>query len=161
GRHNPPSTKREGATPMSLAESLGRQNLPVYPVAVGDRRSPPDLAVTAVRAPDAVFQPPGDANAINLTVEAAVRASGLPAQEFTVELRRGEEVLERKTVRHNGQDQEYPLSFAVSLQALGTQKLTVAARPATGEAYEGNNHRSVAVKVVADQAEVLLVDGEA
>src|SRR5262249_55028096 len=47
------------------------------------------------------------------------------------------------------------------LDQIGTQTLTVIAKPVTGEIRTDNNSRPVVINVADDKAKVLLVDGEA
>src|SRR5207248_10054826 len=50
GQHN------WGTTPATKALELGQQKVPIYPIALGARGSPPDIAVIQVKAPPAVFK---------------------------------------------------------------------------------------------------------
>ncbi|HZT83366.1 MAG TPA: vWA domain-containing protein, partial [Gemmataceae bacterium] len=153
GRHN------RGPVPGGRADRLGERKIPIYPVAIGTRKSGPELAVTGVTANNAVFKAREDI--VNATVKASLKVRSLPAQELVVELQGMGRTLDRKRITHDGKDHDYPLSFPVSLNQEGTQKLTVSVRPAPGQAHTDNNRRAVAVKVVDDQAEVLLIEGEA
>src|SRR5262249_36786152 len=130
-------------------------SLPVYPVALGARQAPPDVAVASVRAPSSVFKD------VDVPVEARVKVTGLPAQEFVVELRRPAGPPLEERIRHEGGDRVYPLRFQVRPSQTGTQPLTVTARPVEGETRTDNNSRPVVVNVADDKAKVLLVDGEA
>src|SRR5262249_59764774 len=50
GQHN------WGPSPVAKAAELGEQDLPVFPVALGSRQSPPDIDVIAVAAPPAALK---------------------------------------------------------------------------------------------------------
>jgi hypothetical protein len=149
GQHN------WGPSPVKKALELGQHQGPVYPVALGSRRPPPDVALVDVKAPPAVFKD------VDVGVDARFKVSGLPAQEVIVELQRpGQPPLEER-IRHDGTDRSYSVHFQVRLDKAGAQALTVSARPAPGEIRTDNNGRPVVINVADDKARVLLVDGEA
>ena len=156
GQHN------WGPSPVAQAQSLGEHRVPIYPIALGTRQAPPDIAMVAVKAPPAVFK---DADA---PIEARLKVSGLPAQDIVVELRRPELAspdltpfhLEER-IHHDGTDRYYTVPFQVRLDKAGTQSLVVTAKPVAGEIATDNNSRQVAIQVAEDTARVLLVDGEA
>src|SRR5207248_1219100 len=50
GQHN------SGEPPVKKALELGERKIPIYPVALGSRLPPPDIAVVAVKAPHNVFK---------------------------------------------------------------------------------------------------------
>jgi hypothetical protein len=155
GQHN------TGPSPVKKAGDLGKLGVPVYPVALGARKAPPDIALLEVKAPANVFK------AVDAAVEARFKVSGLPAQELIVELHQGkgpppEEQVKR--VRHDGTDRVYTVPFQVRMDEVGTQALEVKVRPTlkgTKEISEENNNRTAIVRVANDRAKVLVVDGEA
>jgi hypothetical protein len=155
GRHN------SGELPAPRAEKLGERKTPIYSIALGSRQAGPDVAVMGLETPNAVFKNVDGNEQINTTVKATLRVRGLPAQEITVELLGLGRVLEQRRVTHDGTDRDYPLTFATTLNDEGTQKLTVTARPARDAGHAANRSRSALVKVVEDQADILLIDGEA
>jgi hypothetical protein len=149
GRHN------RGPSPAAKAAELGEHQLPIFPVALGARQAPPDVAIAAVRAPAAVFK---DVEAL---VEVRLKVSGLPAQDVTVELRRPDGPALEERLRHDGTDRYYNVRFQTKLSQVGTQTLAVTARPLPGETRTDNNDRPVVINVADDKAKVLLIDGEA
>ncbi|HMC65675.1 MAG TPA: vWA domain-containing protein, partial [Gemmataceae bacterium] len=157
GQHN------WGPSPVAKAVELGDQGVPIYPVALGSRRAPPDIAVIAITAPPAVFK---DADA---PVEVRFKVSGMEAQEIEVELWRLKESgdktsLDKHTIRHGGADSRYHDRFQVRMDKVGTQRLlaTVHAKAKDAkETFADNNSRTVRINVADDKAHVLLVDGEA
>jgi hypothetical protein len=149
GQHN------YGPSPVPKAIELGEHHLPVYPIVLGPRQAPPDVALVGVRAPSSVFKD------VDVPVEARVKVSGMPAQEFVIELSRPEGPSLEERLRHNGGDRQYNVRFQARLSQVGTQTLTVTARPKDGETRADNNSRSVVVNVADDKAKALLVDGEA
>jgi hypothetical protein len=149
GQHN------WGLSPVRKALEMGEQKLPIYPIALGARHAPPDVSVIAVKAPSTVFKD------MDVSVEARIKVTGLPAQEVVVELQRqGQPPLEER-VRHDGSDRYYTVPFQLRLDQVGTQALLVTAKPVPGETRTDNNSRPVVVNVADDKAKVLLVDGEA
>jgi hypothetical protein len=155
GQHN------AGPAPLKKAGDLGNFGVPVYPVALGARKAPPDIALLEVKAPANVFK------GVDAAVEARFKVSGLPAQELIVELHQGkgppaDEHIKR--VRHGGTDQVYTVPFQVRMEDVGTQALEVKVRPTLKdirEINEENNRRTAIVRVANDRAKVLVVDGEA
>jgi hypothetical protein len=149
GQHNDP------ASPVEKAIELGQQGVPVYAVALGSRIAPTDLAVTAVQAPATVFK------GADVPVEARVEVRGLSARTVEVELQRPNQPPLVERIAHDGTNRGYTVRFQPRLDEVGTQILTVAARPAPEESRTENNTRPVAVNVADDKARVLLIDGEA
>ena len=156
GQHN------TGEPPTLKARELGERHLPIYPIALGARRPPPDAAMVAVQAPNVVFKD------VETPVEATFKITGLPAQDFLVELHRmdkdGKRVLAERIVHHEGKDRTYSESFPVQMDQVGTQTLQATLRPVNPETKEtrgDNNSRATTVSVADDKANVLLIDGEA
>lgn len=156
GQHN------AADSPSTKAQELGERSLPIYPIALGSRRPPPDAAMVSVRAPNAVFKD------VDATVEATFKIAALPAQDFRVELRRtgkdGDKVLAERIVHHPGKDRTYTESFPVRLDETGKQTLTASVQPVNPNVHEtrgDNNSRSTTVSVSDDKINVLLIDGEA
>src|SRR5262249_21061093 len=96
GQHN------AGQPPTSKAQELGERQLPIYPIALGARRPPPDVALVSIQAPNAVFKD------VETSVEVSFKVAGLPAQDFLVELHRtgndGKKALAERIVHHDGND---------------------------------------------------------
>ncbi|HTU20170.1 MAG TPA: hypothetical protein VMG10_19050 [Gemmataceae bacterium] len=156
GQHN------AGEPPTVKARELGERHLPIYPIALGARQPPPDAAMVAVQAPNAVFKD------VDTPVEATFKITGLPAQDFLVELHRmgkdGKQILAERIVHHQGKDRTYSESFPVRMDEVGTQTLQATIRPVnpdTKETRGDNNDRATTVSVADDKANVLLIDGEA
>jgi hypothetical protein len=155
GRHN------RGELPAARAAKLGERKTPIYAIALGSSQAGPDVAVVGLEAPNAVFKNAESSEHVNTEVKATLRVRGLPAQEIAVELQGMGRTLEQKRIVHDGTDREYHLAFSTTLNDEGTQKLTVTARPTRDAGHAENRSRSTLVKVVEDQAEILLIDGEA
>jgi hypothetical protein len=151
GRH----TAKDVDELIDRAARLRKQGVPVYPVALGDPTPPPDVALTAVEAPEVVFKDKD----LDVAVKATVKVSGPVDQELVVELHRPGELTLIKRIRPP-KPGSYPVEFQTQLAKEGTQPLKVAVRPVAGEISDDNNSRTAYVKVVDDRARVLLIDGE-
>ncbi len=156
GQHN------TGEPPTSKARELGERGLPIYPIALGSRRPPPDAAMVSVQAPNAVFKD------VEATIEATFKINGLPAQDFRVELnqkgKEGDKVVDQRIVHHQGKDRTYTESFRMRMDEAGMQILSASVRPVRPDSKEtsnDNNSRSTTISVTDDKANVLLIDGEA
>jgi hypothetical protein len=156
GQHN------TGDSPVKKAEELKQHGIPFYPVALGARKPPSDIAVLGVQAPLSGFK------GVDVPVKVRFKATGVPAQDLVVKIyRQGEEdkPLAQRIIKHDGKDQEYsPESFQVRLDRVGRERLLATVKPAnkdTKEAREDNNQQPVVINVGDDKAKVLLVDGEA
>jgi hypothetical protein len=156
GRHN------SGQPPGAKARELGERKVPIYPVALGARKPPPDAAIVSLRGPNhTVFK---DVEAV---IEVKVKLAGLPEGEYTVELHReGKEkkLLAQKAIRHDGKDRLYTESFPVKMDEAGTQTLAATVESPRGDVKEArldNNRQATTISVADDRAKVLLVDGEA
>ena len=77
GQHN------FGLPPGAKARELGERKVPIYPIAMGARKPPPDAAIVAVRAPNhTVFKD------VEAMIEVSFKISSMPAGEFVAELNR-------------------------------------------------------------------------
>jgi hypothetical protein len=146
-------------SPVKKAAEMGDRGLPIYPVALGARKPPPDAVLISAKAPPAVFRD------VDLNVEVRFKVSGMAAQDFNVKLLAPDKTeLGRQVYKHDGKDQERAETFKIRLDKAGTQTLVAVIEPADAgvkETRTDNNSRPVVVNVADDKAKVLLVDGEA
>jgi hypothetical protein len=157
GRHN------TGPLPDKKARELGERKVPIYPIALGARRSPPDVALVKVEAPAGALQD------VEVQVKAQVKVSGLDKQKIVVAVHHpgqppDQNPLGQATVEHTGKDNTYTVPVVIRLSEPGKQTFMVTARPAAHvqEARADNNSRPVTIQVGGDhKPKVLLVDGEA
>jgi hypothetical protein len=155
GQHN------WGPSPVTKAIELGDRKVPIFPVPLGPRQPPPDIAILEMKAPANVFKD------VDARVEARVKVTGLPAQEVIVELQRGGKLIapeHKQTIQHDGADRIYTVRFQTRMDRIGTQTLEVNARTTNKEVREvneDNNRATAVVRVARDKARVLIVDGEA
>jgi hypothetical protein len=158
GQHN------AGASPVPKAVALGEKDVPIFPVALGTRPPPPDIALITLKAPTTVFK---DTDA---QIEAHYKVSGMAPQDLLIELRRAgmAEAVETRIVHHDGKDGPRSERFTVHFDNKEgkdrTQTYTVSIKPTLPDVVEirtDNNSRSVKINVADDKARVLLIDGEA
>jgi hypothetical protein len=157
GRHN------AGPLPDPKARELGERRVPIYPIVLGARRPPPDVALTRVEAPAAALQD------VDVQLTAHVKVTGLEKQKITVTVQRadaapGTPPLGRSVIDHAGVDGSSKVPVVIRLDQPGKQTFLVTARPAEGvkEARDDNNTRPVVIQVGGDyKPRVLLVEEEA
>jgi len=155
GRHN------RGELPLALADRLGQRKVPIYPVPIGSEQVGAMLAITSLEAPEVVLKDPDNFGTINCVVQASVRVGGVPRQPLVVELKGTDKLYRRLPIIHDGSNRDYPLSFPIVLDKEGLEKLTLEVAPVAGVEERTGLRRSVEVGVIRDQAEVLMIDGEA
>jgi hypothetical protein len=149
GQHN------WGPQPAPKAGELGKLGVPVFPVVIGARQPPTDVAITTVQSPTTVFK------GSEIPVETRIVVHGLSPRELTVTLeRKGQPALEEK-IQHDGKTTNYTVKFQPKMEEVGTQLMTVTVKPEKEELRQDNNSRPLVVNVADDTAKVLLVDGEA
>ena len=150
-----------GSLPLEEATRLGQQKIPIYPIVVGSRDARPGVTVTRIEAPRTLLKDPGDAQNLNALIRARISVKAVDAQPIVVELLDGKKMLGRKTLDHPGGSVEYPVDFLTALAEEGTHKLTVQVLPVQGVKESAGMARSAETQVVKDQADVLVIDGEA
>jgi hypothetical protein len=159
GQHN------AGEPPNKKAQELGERQVPIYPIALGARQPPPNVAIVSLKAPSAVFKD------VDAPLDVRFKITGLGAQDFLIELHQAsakgdgeKKLLAQRTVRHDGKDRDYTESFPVRLEEAGTQTLLATVRPVNPDVQvvaPQNSSRPISINVADDKAKVLLVDGEA
>jgi len=149
GQHN------WGPSPVQKALELGEHQVPIYAIALGARQAPPDVAVVGIKAPPAAFKN------VDVSVEARVKVSGLPAQDLTIQMEAPGKPPQEEHLHYEGGDQYYTVRFQCRLDQVGAQELSVTAKAVAGEIRTDNNRRSTVINVADDKAKVLIVDGEA
>jgi hypothetical protein len=147
GRNNVPGD------PTGPARNLAARGVHVYGLLVGSHEVSPDAAVEQVDAPDWVYK--GD----TVKARALVRLDGLQGRTALIELRRGETVLDRRSVRATRSHQTEPIEFSdkppESTKALEYQ-VRVAEMP--GEVNTQNNVSSFRISIKKDKLYALIID---
>jgi len=127
---------------------------PIFPVPIGGREPPPDVAVAEILAPPEVTLD----DTVPITV--MLRSVGLAGREAVVELRDSAgDVLESKPL--DLADGRRQVSFSWKATVAGRAVLTVAVPPQDGEATAANNARDVAIDVTTRSFKTLIVDDAA
>jgi hypothetical protein len=154
GRHN------ADPGPETLVHEFKSRQIPIYPVVIGGKKPPPDLAVVRIMAPtNLLLKTPAQ-------LHAEIKVTCLPAQDVIVELHQaGQAKPKEQVLKHQGGDKSsYLVEFPLEFEKLGTHQVTVKVRPASPkvrEVTEQNNSQSAVVRVVEDKAQILLIDEEA
>lgn len=142
-----------GSNPLYAAE---RSRLPLFTVGVGDTSEQRDLSLSRL-----LVNAVGYAGS-SIPVDAAVRASGLPASAVTVTLKEEGRTVEQRTVQipsTTSTPAEVPVQFTYTPSGDGMKKLTVTAAPRQDEVTEKNNARSAMVKVLKSKMKVAVIAG--
>ena len=150
-----------GGDPLAAAEFARAQGTPILAVGVGDPRDPQNLRVAEAWAPETVFR--GDP----FLIQARVQAEGIEPASVQVELveRRGggpdagETVLQTKPAFIGGGKPTADVAFKHLPSADGEFIYTVRIAPQPRELLRTDNAKSITVKVISEQARVLLVAG--
>ena len=161
GQHN------WGGSPVGKTLELGVLGLPVYPIAIGAKEPPTDIAVSAVKANSTVFKN------TDASVEARVHVNHVPAGKVRVTLNWPEVPGQPRkpplveTIDHDGTSHAYTVRFQARMEDVGTHALVIKAEQDPNaplrvqDQFPENNAREVRVNVAPDKAKVLLIDGEA
>ncbi len=153
-----------GTDPLAAADFAAQQRAPIFAIGVGDPRRPPNLRVADIWAPETAFA--GDPCLIQARLQAeavgptaataelvesrAVGSEEAPAQET---------VLERKQVSLQGDGAPVEVAFRHTPKVPGQFIYTVRVPPLPTERLKSDNEKSIAVRVVTEQARVLIVAG--
>jgi hypothetical protein len=162
------SDGRDNAHPdatQMLARIRGA-GVPIYPVLVGSQQRPKDLAVSAIDAPSTVYEDDHPVAKVTL------RTTGFEGQPIKVRLEREVDNAEgspsngtaaaetvSRTITPDGPSSTVEFDLDASL--LGRQRYVVLTDVLPGETRADNNSKKFALQVVDDEADVLLLDGEA
>lgn len=155
GQHNLPVSLMDRTTEMA------ERKIPIYPIAVGARQSPPDIAILGVSMPPTVFQD------VDVNVAVRFRVTDIKEQDLKItifESGKENEPLEERTVKHDGKNQEFYETFSIRMKDAGTRMLNVRVEPQSEDVKEtdqSNNTNTSLVNVAKDKADVLVIDGEA
>lgn len=162
GQHN------AGEPPAELARLLGARGVPVFPVGIGMRQPPPDLAVLAVNGPDTVAADGRVRGSVELkddmpagtsfTLRIAHGSRVLWERELSTEARHLRTVefdfpvkdLVAEELRRQDKDLRFaslPLRFAASVTVLD------------GEKDKSNNEAALWVNATTQRPKVLVLDG--
>lgn len=139
---------------LSRVTGLG---VPIHTVLVGSNRRPRDLSVMALDYPESVFK------ADTPVVKAILHQSGFDGQQANVLLESidPENPAEPLTQLVPLNTESVEVSFPLKDLPAGLHRYRLRIEPQEDETRDDNNERELAIQVVDDKADVLLVDGEA
>lgn len=129
----------------------GSSPLPIFTVALGDTAGQRDLLVENV-----VTNSTGYLDTDH-PVEATVRAEGYAGKTVQVELRRGEELLDTRTVTPDEENVSFTLDFEIQLSETGLRQFQVVIPSRPGEWSEENNRRPFSIDVLDNQQRMLSI----
>ena len=162
GRHN------NGPSPIELARVLGEQGVAFFPIAMGDERPSPDLAVIATEAPDLVFEQDLVRGSIRLKDDMP------PGKPFAVEILHDGEAVWREQLTTEGLgERRVEFEFGVedlveNLRPSGPGEvkkhsipinLVASVAPLEEEGETDNNSRTMRMAVITEAYKSLLIDG--
>ncbi len=139
---------------LSLEEARRRAaklGVPIYAVGFDDKDGSPDLSIQRIVADDFAFV------YNTVTLQAEVRSFGLGLSEVMVTLKRDGTVMQSKPV--SLVDGRGRVSFEFKPTQIGKQVYEVSVPVQAGEVVDGNNNKSLVLKVIRDRIRVLQVAG--
>lgn len=145
----------EGRRLLNRVASLG---VPVYPVIIGSRERPRDLAVGQVEYPRNVYLEDSG------VISAQVRTPGFEGQELTVTLENVDRPDEKQQKTIRAEDRSTEVTFEIEPSEVGRHKYVLRLEAGLNETRDDNNEKTFAINVldeVADESRVLVLDGEA
>jgi len=153
----------EGDDPLSAADAAANLDVPLFTIGVGDSAEPRNIKVAEVWAPDSVFREDP------FILQTQVQARGFAGRSVAVELvarpvlddgsTGAERTIETRNVTFAGEAADQRLQFQHRPQAAGDYVFSVRIAALPNEVLDSDNLKSVPVKVLSDQARVLLIAG--
>ena len=142
-----------GEDPLKVARMLGARGIGLYPVTVGSRVPPRDIAVVKIASADVIHEKDP------VEPRVLVKAAGFAGQPLTLSVREKGKVLaeEQFTVPKGGATAVVKLTFVP--QGKGQHNYVVTVPVQSGEVFTGNNEKPFALSVLDRKLKVLLVDG--
>ncbi|AWV96855.1 VWA domain-containing protein [Arcticibacterium luteifluviistationis] len=118
---------------------------------LGDSTVKRDLAIKGLKANKLAYL--GN----SFPIEIDIQANLYSGKSTTLLIRKDQEILERKIVAFNSDDDFKTVSFKVNASDIGKQRYSVQLLPLEGESNTRNNYRDVIIDVVDGKEKVLLV----
>lgn len=146
GRHNRPGRVED------IARRFGILDAPVGIVAVGSEKPPRDIAILEVRSPDAIYL--GD----RLRVTTVLKFDGYRGRTAKVRLKRGDEVVDEKTITIPQDHHREEVRFRDVPDAGGVNAYRVELEALDGERFDNNNSWNFETAITDARTNVLIVD---
>lgn len=140
-----------GRDPSWLAS---RFPIPIYTVAIGDTAQVRDIVLQ-----DIVHNETGFTNT-RTPVTASIRNDGMENRSITVQLRKGNEVLEETEFQTTDSRSVHSVRFELELSEPGLQQYEIFITEVHGEWTTENNRRAFSIEVLDDQLNVMLLSFE-
>ncbi len=142
-----------GQDAVAEAVRLGKLSAPVFPIVLGSRLQPKDLAIASLDFPKTAFKDD------NLLLTATLNTAGFEGEEIEVRLEREGAEPSVKTITPLGRTTL--VEFELDASEVGRHEYTVRAEVRPGETRGDNNSKSFAMMVTDDTVHALLLEGEA
>ncbi|WP_341225104.1 VWA domain-containing protein [uncultured Arcticibacterium sp.] len=118
---------------------------------LGDSTVKRDLAIKGLKANKLAYL--GN----SFPIEVDIQANLYSGRSTTLLIRKDQEILERKIVAFNSDDDFKTISFKINASDIGKQRYSLQLLPLEGESNTRNNYRDVIIDVVDGKEKVLLV----
>lgn len=130
-----------------------RLAIPIFSVVFGDTADQTDVLIRKVVTNAVVYKE------TRVPVNVQIKSMGARQERGAVTLRRGTEILDRKSITLEPGTHEIPVSLSYVPGENGAQRYTVAVTPLPNELTERNNRASFSVKVLENKMKVLILGG--
>ncbi|MCH2175088.1 MAG: hypothetical protein MK193_05110 [Lentisphaeria bacterium] len=143
----------QGISALETAATLQNMHTELYAIPVGSDRETRDLSVLLDASQDYVFQNK------SFLLEAVIRAQSCQYEKVSLDLMRGDEVLQTKSIFLEN-EREVRVHFSITEADLGSHFYQVRVSELDAEADYKNNNSGIYIKCIDDQLSVLLLEGE-
>lgn len=141
--------------PEPIAAQLGGRGVALCAAVMGAARPPTDAAIVSIDAPETVYL------ADRMFIDAELKLDGLAGHEVKVTLYDEAEVVDTKTLRPAGESFRTHIQLAHEPDKVGLHSYRIDVRPAAEnvrEVFTDNNSYQLALAVVDDKTNILLLD---
>jgi hypothetical protein len=142
-----------GHNSSGFAARLGNMQAPVFPVLLGSRLKPKDLAIGSLDYPQTVFKRDKP------VLKATLNVSGFEGQPLVIKLTPTNGAPIEQSVTPAGPQIE--VTFPLPVQDVGRYEFTLSTDYQPGETRKDNNSQQLALTVIDDKVHVLVLEGEA
>lgn len=151
-----------GVSPLALADELAEKKVPLFAVGLGSVDWPANLRIESFRAPRRAFQRDP------ISFAADISARGMLGRTISLELVQKQlsgggndesSVVATQSLNATTNNTILPVNLEHAVTAPGRYLYSLRVRPEPDEMFTDDNHKSVIVEVLRDQARVLLVGG--
>lgn len=143
----------EMISPGETARRVRARGIPVYAIPYGTEDSARDVSIRiASYHPHAFVRQ-------TTRLEVLIRSIGCPHETLTIDLMRGDERIERKTLQ-TGTESFHQLDFAVSHEEPGQYEYSFRIAPVAAEKELSNNSATTYLNVIADRIRILEIEGK-